>query len=174
VGDGSAAEPAGRVVTVALVAVPGPGGGVTFVRQERGPYAGFWVLPGGKVEFAEPIAEAARRETMEESGCNVSHLALTGAYEIFGPDHHFVVWAYRSEHAGLPRGRSGGHHVSGVRQEHWDRIEPHPTDMLILNDAGCAAYPRLLIENRLAAARIRMANLLTEESYGRAAGPVRP
>ena len=58
-GDGSAAEPAGRVVTVALVAVPGPGGGVTFVRRNAG-LPGFWVLPGGKVEFGEPIAEAAR------------------------------------------------------------------------------------------------------------------
>ena len=34
------AEAAGRVITAALVVVPGPGGTVTFVRQERGPYAG--------------------------------------------------------------------------------------------------------------------------------------
>jgi 8-oxo-dGTP diphosphatase len=39
-------ENAGRVVTAALVVVPGPGDTVTFVRQERGPYAGFWLLPG--------------------------------------------------------------------------------------------------------------------------------
>lgn len=169
-GDG-AEEPAGRVVTAALVAVPGPGGGVTFVRQERGPYAGFWVLPGGKVEFGEPIVAAARRETAEESGCAVSHLALTGAYEIFGPDHHFVIWAFRSEHAEPAGGRFRGHHVSGVRQERWDRLEPHPTDMPILNDAGLAAYPQGLIEDRLAAAGISMTNLLTEESFGPAARP---
>lgn len=159
-------EPEGRVVTAALVVVPGPGGTVTFVRQERGPYAGFWLLPGGKVEFGEPITEAARRETIEESGCDVSHLALTGAYEILGPDHHFVVWAFRSEHAEPASGQFRGHHVSGVRQERWDRIEPHPTDMPILNDAGLAAYPPGLIEARLTAAGIFMANLLTEESFG--------
>ena len=45
------AEPAGRVITAALVVVPGPGDTVTFVWQERGPYAGWWLLPGGKVEF---------------------------------------------------------------------------------------------------------------------------
>ena len=49
-------RPAGRVVTAALVVVPGPGDTVTFVRQERGPYAGWWLLPGGKVEFGEPVA----------------------------------------------------------------------------------------------------------------------
>lgn len=35
-----------RVVTGALVVVPGPGKTVTFVCQQRGPYAGFWLLPG--------------------------------------------------------------------------------------------------------------------------------
>jgi ADP-ribose pyrophosphatase YjhB (NUDIX family) len=39
---------AGQVITAALVVVPGPDGTVTFVRQERGPYAGWWLLPGGK------------------------------------------------------------------------------------------------------------------------------
>jgi hypothetical protein len=28
------------------------------------------------------------------------------------------------------------------------RPEPHPTDMPILNDAGAAAYPRKLIDDR--------------------------
>jgi 8-oxo-dGTP diphosphatase len=164
---------AGRVVTAALVAVPGPGGTVTFVLQQRGPCAGFWLLPGGKVEFGELITEAARRETAEESGCDVRHLALTGAYEIVGPRHHFLVWAFRSEHAEPASGRFRGHHVSGVRQERWDRLEPHPTDMPILNDAGLAAYPRGLIEDRLSAAGISMANVLTGEGFGPATGTVR-
>jgi ADP-ribose pyrophosphatase YjhB (NUDIX family) len=35
------------VITAALVVVRRPGDTVTFVRQERGPYAGWWLLPGG-------------------------------------------------------------------------------------------------------------------------------
>lgn len=53
-------EPKRQVVTAALVVVPGPGGTVTFVRQERGPYAGFWLLPGGKVEFGDTRAAGSR------------------------------------------------------------------------------------------------------------------
>jgi len=160
------AEATGRVVTAALVVVPGPGDTVTFVRQERGPYAGWWLLPGGKVEFGEPIAEAARREAVEESGCDVGELVLTGAYEIIGPGHHFVMWAYRSERAAVAPDQFEGHHVSAVRQERWDRLEPHPTDMPILNDAGAAAYPRELIADRLAREQIAMSSLLTGEAFG--------
>jgi hypothetical protein len=64
------AEVAGRVIPAALVIIPGPGETVTFVRQERGPYAGWWLLPGGKAEFGQPVAAAGRRGAVEESGCD--------------------------------------------------------------------------------------------------------
>jgi 8-oxo-dGTP diphosphatase len=160
------AQVAGRVVTVALVVVPGPGDTVTFVRQERGPYAGWWLLPGGKVEFGEPVEQAARREAAEESGCDAGELVLTGAYEILGPGHHFVMWSYRSEQVGLVPERFAGHHVAAVRQERWDRLEPHPTDMPILNDARVAAYPSGMIADRLAREQITMTSLPTGETFG--------
>jgi 8-oxo-dGTP diphosphatase len=145
--------------------VPGPEDTVTFVRQEHGPYGGWWLLPGGKVEFGEQVAEAARREALEESGCDPGELVLTGAYEIIGPGHHFIMWAYRSETIGVVPERFDGHHVSAVRQERWDRMRPHPTDMPILNEAGAAAYPRDLIADLLAREQIAMTSLLTGESF---------
>jgi 8-oxo-dGTP diphosphatase len=158
-------QAAGRVVTAALVVVPGPWATVTFIRQERGPYAGWWLLPGGKVEFGEPVEQAARREAVEECGCEIGELVLTGAYEIIGPGHHFVMWAYCSQQVGLVPEEFSGHHVSGVRQERWDRLEPHPTDMPILNDADVAAYPRELIAGQLGAEQITMTGLLTGEAF---------
>jgi hypothetical protein len=47
-------------------------------------------------------------------------------------------------------------------------VEPHPTDMPILNDAAVAAYPRELIEDRMTREGIVMANMLTGETFGRA------
>jgi 8-oxo-dGTP diphosphatase len=166
------AQAAQRVITAALVVVPGPEDTVTFVRQERGPYAGWWLLPGGKVEFGELVADAARREAAEESGCDVWELTLTGAYEIVGPGHHFVMWAYRAERVGIVPKEFSGHHVGAVRQERWDRLEPHPTDMPILNDAGVAAYPREVIAGLLAREQIAMASLLTGEAFSRTASVV--
>jgi 8-oxo-dGTP diphosphatase len=157
----------GLVVTAALVVVPGPGETVTFVRQERGPYAGYWLLPGGKVEFGEPVIEAARREAAEESGCRVGELVLTGAYEILGPGHHFVMWAYRSKNTvGVPPDFRG-HHVAEIRQAPWHELQPHPTDMPILNDADAANYPAALIEKQMRRERITMTNLLNGDVFGR-------
>lgn len=69
------------------------------------------------MEFGELVAEAARRETAEESGCELGDSALTGAYEIFGPGHHFVMWVYRSEPIGVVPEMFDGHPVSAARQE---------------------------------------------------------
>ena len=82
------------------------------------------------------------------------------------------MWAYRSERVGVVQDRFAGHHVSAVRQEWWDRLEPHPTDMPILNDAGAATYPRELIADRLAREQIAMSSLLTGEAFGPLPGVV--
>jgi len=52
------------VTTAALMIVRGPSDDVTFVAQRRGPFAGHWLLPGGRVEFGESLPDAARRETL--------------------------------------------------------------------------------------------------------------
>jgi hypothetical protein len=36
--------------------------------------------------------------------------------------------AHRSEQVGSISEHLVGHHVIAVRQERWDRLEPHPTD----------------------------------------------
>jgi ADP-ribose pyrophosphatase YjhB (NUDIX family) len=56
-----------------------------------------WCLPGGGVEEGESLAEAALRETKEETGLDVELTRLVGAYSRLGgfPDIHAILYAAR-------------------------------------------------------------------------------
>jgi len=56
-----------------------------------------WCLPSGGVEEGESLAEAAIRETKEESGVHVELTKLVGVYSRLGgmPDVHAVLYAGR-------------------------------------------------------------------------------
>ncbi|MFI6163123.1 NUDIX hydrolase [Micromonospora haikouensis] len=145
----------------ALAVVTTASGKVVFVRQQRGPYAGWLLLPGGKVEFGESAQDAAGRETVEEAGFEVGELTPTGVYEIRAKDgtYHFVMFAFRAETA--TRVADGGHHVDGVIQASVDEVQPHPTVMRILNDAGVGRYTAQDIEEGLRRDGILMRGHLT-------------
>jgi 8-oxo-dGTP diphosphatase len=149
-----------KVTTAALAIVPGADGRVTFVRQQRGPYAGSLLLPGGKVEFGESCEDAARRETAEEAGVRVAALTPTGVYEMRGSwpggDYHFVMFAFLAD--GGVRTGVGGHHVDAVIEAAVDAVEPHPTVMRILNDAGIGRYDQAMIDAGLRRDGIEMAS----------------
>lgn len=47
-----------------------------------------WGYPGGRIELGEIVEEAAKRETLEETGLTVRSLELFGVFS--GPDLHHV------------------------------------------------------------------------------------
>ena len=61
------------------------------IRRGRGPAAGEWSIPGGRVEQGETLAEAVVRETREETGLEVVCDRFVGWVERVGEDHHFVI-----------------------------------------------------------------------------------
>lgn len=132
----------GKVSSAALGIVLGPDGAVTFVRQQRGPYAGHWLLPGVRIEPGESVVDTARRETLEESGCAVGELTLTGVYEMRGAwaegAYHIIMFAFLSDRPAVVPAGFAGDHVGDVVQVAPQRLRPHPTVMRILNDAGVA------------------------------------
>jgi 8-oxo-dGTP diphosphatase len=76
---------------VAVGAVVVDDGSLLLVRRGRGPAAGEWSVPGGRVERGETLAEAVVREVAEETGLEVVCGPLLGWVERIGDDHHHVI-----------------------------------------------------------------------------------
>jgi 8-oxo-dGTP diphosphatase len=76
---------------VAVGAVVVDDGALLLVRRGRGPAAGEWSVPGGRVERGETLAEAVVREVAEETGLEVVCGPLLGWVERISDDHHHVI-----------------------------------------------------------------------------------
>jgi 8-oxo-dGTP diphosphatase len=76
-----------------------PQGEVLLIRRRNPPRAGHWSLPGGRVERAERLEDALRREIREETGLEIDILGLAGVAEIvdaapLGGIGHYVLIDY--------------------------------------------------------------------------------
>jgi 8-oxo-dGTP diphosphatase len=76
---------------VAVGAVALHDGALLLVRRGRGPAAGEWSVPGGRVETGETLAAAVVREMLEETGLAAVVDGFLGWVERIGADHHFVI-----------------------------------------------------------------------------------
>jgi 8-oxo-dGTP diphosphatase len=61
------------------------------IRRGEGPAAGFWSVPGGRVEPGELLAEAVVRELVEETRLEGVCGELVGWVERIADGYHFVI-----------------------------------------------------------------------------------
>ena len=81
--------------------------GLVFIaRRARGPALGVWTMPGGMVEAGETLAEALKREIVEETSMEIEPVALAGHREVVVRDgdgkvsRHFVIMCFASRWIG--------------------------------------------------------------------------
>lgn len=77
---------------------------IVLVRRAHPP-AG-WAIPGGFVEVGERVEDSAKREALEETGLEVTLIALLGCYSdpSRDPRGHTVSICYVAHASGMPRG----------------------------------------------------------------------
>jgi ADP-ribose pyrophosphatase YjhB (NUDIX family) len=77
-------------------------GGIVLIERKNPPYG--WAIPGGFVDYGEPVEAAAMREAKEETGLVVQLTGLLGVYS--DPDrdsrHHTISTVFIASASGQP------------------------------------------------------------------------
>lgn len=150
----------GKIVSGVMVVAVHPDGRMLFVAQQKGPFGGHWLLPGGGIEFGESAVDTAVREFREETGLALREPRFVGLYEMRGRwqhgAYHLMMLCFAGTAEGeIPPGFEGDG-VGGVRWARLDEIPLHATDLRILTDAGLAAFAEAEIEAALERAGIAL------------------
>jgi len=81
----------------AVAAVIVENGKLLLVERAVEPSKGKWSVPGGSVEWGEPLAEALKREVREETGLEIEVEKVAGVFDLIirneagKPQYHYVI-----------------------------------------------------------------------------------
>jgi ADP-ribose pyrophosphatase YjhB (NUDIX family) len=89
--DSPDAPKANSLVPAVNVVVVNDAGDILLIRRTDN---GNWAVPGGAVDLGESVAQAAVRETLEESGI---HCAITGIVGIYSDPKHVILYTGNGE-----------------------------------------------------------------------------
>ena len=93
-----------RPVVAAGAVIRNAGGEILLVRRGRPPRMDEWSIPGGKVEWSEPVLAALKREVREETGLEVQIAGLVDVVDALITDEkgeltdHYVLLDYAADH----------------------------------------------------------------------------
>lgn len=131
-------------------------GQVLLVKQTGGPFAGAWLLPGGRAGDDESAVHALVREVREETGLTLTDATHIAGYRTSGDGYDITVLLYRGPVTGTLVPERG----SDARWFELEAIpDPHPALRRQLFDAGVGTDDDAQIAGALRDAGIYMERL---------------
>ena len=131
-------------------------GRVLLIRQAGGPFAGAWLLPGGRAADDESAVHALVREVREETGLTMTDATYVAGYRTSGDGYDISVLMFQGSATGTLVPERG----SDARWFDLDAIpNAHPALRRQLFDAGVGVDDERAIEDALRDAGIRMVRL---------------
>jgi 8-oxo-dGTP diphosphatase len=91
----------------AIALIRDAGGRILLVRQRGGPFAGAWLLPGGRAGDDESAVHALAREVREETGLTLEDAAYLTGYRTSAAGTELSVLLYRATARGTPAAEPG-------------------------------------------------------------------
>jgi 8-oxo-dGTP diphosphatase len=141
------------VPVAAIALITDERGRVLLVKQTGGPFAGSWLLPGGRVGDDESAVHALVREVREETGLTLTDARYIAGYRTSGDGYDLTVLMYRGPATGTLVPERG----SDARWFEPDAIpDPHPALRRELRDAGIGRDDVAAIDAALADAGVAM------------------
>lgn len=141
------------MAVAAIALITDERGRVLLVKQRGGPFAGSWLLPGGRAGEDESAVHALVREVREETGLTMPDARYVTGYRTSGDGYDLTVLMYRGPATGTLVPEHGG----DARWFDPAAIpDPHPALRRQLFDAGVGRDDAPAIQAALAGAGITM------------------
>ena len=115
---------------------------ILLLKRLKPPYAGMWSLVGGKIEYGEHPAQAAIRETKEETGLDASEVAPRGVFsEVLelnnGEKRHFIAFIFEITVTSKNNAPCNEGQLQWFKIGDWDNLKEEmiPSDWLLVKQA---------------------------------------
>jgi mutator protein MutT len=107
-------------------------------KRNKDPQLGSWILPGGKIQAFESIAQAAARELQEETGLEVEVQNQFRVYEIIKPpdEHRIIIYSWARVCGGCLTPADDVSEVKFVTLQELGELPLTPLVRQVLQDAG--------------------------------------
>jgi ADP-ribose pyrophosphatase len=113
---------------------------ILLVKRKNPPNQNQWAIPGGKVNFGEPLKKAAQREVQEETGITIKVLKPIFTFEVIETTNehkplHYVIIDFTAEYiSGVPVASDDADQADWIGRDKFTSLNVNKTTIKLLRE----------------------------------------